>query len=193
MAHPFPPAPKAIRAVQPPDRAELLEIAAATGLFRPGEILDISAKLDTFLSSESPSDRWIIATDGDAVVGLAYCAPERMTSGTWNLYLLAIHPDYQGRGYGTRLVRYVETNLQNGGARLLLIETSGVPAFAGQRRFYANLGYHQEATIRAFYDAGDDKVVYRKALRAADSVPESGEIPVGADRPVGGSTSPEDG
>ena len=92
-----------------------------------------------------------------------------MTDGTWNLYLLAVHPDYQGRGRGSALVRQVEQDLRRVGARVLLIETSGVPGFAVQRAFYAGLGYHEEARIREFYAAGDDKIVYWKLLRPLPS------------------------
>lgn len=48
--------------------------------------------------------------------------------------------------------------------RLLLVETSALPAFEGTRAFYRRLGYEEEARIRGFYAAGEDKVVYRKAL-----------------------------
>lgn len=50
-----------------------------------------------------------------------------MTEGTWNLYLLAVHPDHQGRGRGSALVHHVEQDLRSAGTRVLLIETSGVP------------------------------------------------------------------
>ncbi len=48
--------------------------------------------------------------------------------------------------------------------RLLLVETSGVAGFAGQRRFYRKLGFRREARIRDYYQAGDDKVVFAKSL-----------------------------
>ncbi len=51
---------------------------------------------------------------------------------------------------------------------MLLIETSGVPDFAGQRAFYARLGYDEEARIREFYAPGDDKIVYWKLLQGAE-------------------------
>jgi hypothetical protein len=53
------------------------------------------------------------------------------------------------------------------GARLLIIETSGLASFERTRAFYRALGYDEEARIREFFKAGDDKVVFRKALAAA--------------------------
>jgi len=129
---------------------------------------EIQATLDSFLAGAAEGDCWLIDDAGRGAEGIAYYAPERMTNGTWNLYLLAVQPGRHRRGRGTALVCHVEQDLQSCGARVLLIETSGVPGFAGQRAFYTRLGYHQEARIRDFYDAGDDKIVYWKALAPAD-------------------------
>lgn len=97
-------------------------------------------------------------------MAVAYAAPERMTAGTWNLYLIAVHPWHQGRGRGTALLRHVERALAMRGTRVLLVETSGLPAFARTRAFYRTNGYVEEARIREFYAAGEDKVVFREAL-----------------------------
>jgi ribosomal protein S18 acetylase RimI-like enzyme len=50
------------------------------------------------------------------------------------------------------------------GARMLLVETSGLASFERQRTFYRKCGYNEEARIRDFYQAGEDKIVFRKAL-----------------------------
>lgn len=157
-----------IREARAEDRASIVGVAEASGLFSPGEMLEIQATLDSFLSGAAEGGRWLIDDAGRGAEGIAYYAPERMTSGTWNLYLLAVRPGRRGHGRGTALVRYVEQDLRTRGARVLLIETSGVPEFAGQRAFYTHLGYQQEARIRDFYDAGDDKIVYWKALAPDD-------------------------
>lgn len=44
--------------------------------------------------------------------------------------------------------------------------TSGLASFERTRAFYRKCGYDEEARIRDFYRAGDDKIVYRKALAA---------------------------
>jgi ribosomal protein S18 acetylase RimI-like enzyme len=125
----------------------------ATGLFPPDMLAGMA---EPGLSGKS-DDLWLVAGQ---VSGLAYVAPERMTEGTWNLLLLAVLPDAQRQGLGRALVGEVCARLRQGGARLLLVETSGLPEFAGPRRFYAALGFRREARIRDFYGQGEDKVIF---------------------------------
>jgi ribosomal protein S18 acetylase RimI-like enzyme len=118
------------------------------------------------LGGNSDTEHFWITDDDNGPVGVAYCEPERMTDRTWNLQLIAIHPDRQGEGRGAKLLRYVEQALMARGGRMLLVETSGLPDFKRIRAFYVKCGYGEEARIRDFYATGDDKVVFRKVLNA---------------------------
>lgn len=153
-----------IRPTIPDDKAALIALADATGLFQPNELEILDAMLTDYFSGNSDSDRFWITDDDNGPVGVAYYAPEPMTNGVWNLYLIAVRPDRQGQGRGTALLRYVEQMLTARGERLLLVETSGLPSFERTRAFYRKCGYDEEARIRDFYKAGDDKIVFRKAL-----------------------------
>lgn len=149
-----------IRPATSADVPALKALIDALGLF-PGEMLE-SMMADYFTNPQS-CDCWL--TDEDTgPVGVAYYAPERLTNGTWNLYLIAIQADQQGQGRGAALMRYVEADLQARSERLLLVETSGLPSYDYQRAFYRRCGYTEEARIRDFYQAGEDKVVFWKAL-----------------------------
>ena len=88
--------------------------------------------------------------DGIGAVAVAYTAPERKTAGTLNALLLAVHRDRHGQGIGAALMAHVEVLLATRGERT--------------RRFYGHIGYEREALIGEYYDAGDDKVVFGKAL-----------------------------
>ncbi|HEY9853997.1 MAG TPA: GNAT family N-acetyltransferase [Leptolyngbyaceae cyanobacterium] len=118
------------------------------------------------LEANSNTEAFWITDDDNGPVGVAYCEPERMTDRTWNLQLIAIHPDRQRQGRGTKLLRYVEQALRTRRGRVLLVETSGMPEFDRTRAFYRKCGFEEEARIRDFYAAGDDKVVFRKVLNA---------------------------
>lgn len=155
-----------IRPTTPDDTIALINLADATGLFPPSGLEVLRQMLADALGKTSDTDPFWITDDDNGPVGVAYCEPERMTDRTWNLQLIAIHPDRQGQGRGATLLRYVEQALTERGGRMLLVETSGVPEFDHVRTFYKKCGYEEEARIRDFYAAGDDKVVFRKVLSA---------------------------
>ena len=154
-----------IRPCVPTDLPALEAVIGAVGLFPP-EMLDdmVSFAPPPEAGDDEAGEFWLVHDDGDGADAVAYCAPERMTSGTWNALLLAVRPDRQGRGIGRALMARVEALLAARGERLLLVETSGTDEFAHARGFYARIGYEREARVREYYDAGDDKVVYRKKL-----------------------------
>jgi ribosomal protein S18 acetylase RimI-like enzyme len=150
----------AVRAFRATDLPALKAVIDANDLF-PSAMLD--DMIAPFLSGEAGEERWMTFDDGQPVA-LAYYVPERMTSGTFNLLLIAVHPDRHGQGVGARMMAEVEAELASRGGRVLLVETSGLDAFSRTRNFYRYIGYDEEARIRDFYDAGEDKVIYRKAL-----------------------------
>ena len=153
-----------IRPARPNDHKAVIAIAQAIGLFKPEELEQLGGMLTEYFDSNLEGDCfWSVYDDVDTV-GVAYYAPEQYADGTWNLYFIAVHPDYQGKGYGTQLLQYVEQALKARGERILLVETSGLPNFARTRAFYHKNGYDEEGRIREFYKAGDDKIIFRKAL-----------------------------
>lgn len=155
-----------IRPATPYDKKALMTIAEAIGLFSFQELEELGGMLAEYFDGNLDSDRYWIAYDDGEPVGVAYYAPEQYAYGTWNLYFIAVHPARQREGVGGKLLRYVEQTLAERGERLLLVETSGLPSFESTRVFYRKNGYEEEARIREFYKAGDDKIIFRKALTA---------------------------
>jgi ribosomal protein S18 acetylase RimI-like enzyme len=154
-----------IRLTTPDDTTGLITLAAASGLFDPNQTDDLAKMLDKHFSDrDETQDIWLTDYDNEPV-GIAYIAPERMTEGTWNLYLIAVHPDRQKQGRGKALLSHVEQMLIERGERILLVETAGTDDFEYVREFYRQNCYEEEARIREFYAAGIDKIVFRKALK----------------------------
>jgi ribosomal protein S18 acetylase RimI-like enzyme len=153
-----------IRPIVAADLPALKSVVDATGLF-PGELLD--GMLAGYLGANATGEMWLVDVGAEGPRGIAYCAPERMTEGTWNLYLIAVHPNAQRQGRGTGFVAEIERLLHARRARVLLVETSGLPEFEATRAFYAKCGFAPEARIRDFYRAGEDKIVFWKALLAS--------------------------
>ena len=154
-----------IRLTTSKDTTALIALATATGLFEPNQADELAQMLDRHFYFENDNQDLWFTDDDHGVVGVAYVAPERMTEGTWNLYLIAIHPDRQRQGRGVALLRHVEKVLTDRGERVLLVETSSLESFEYVRSFYRQSGYNEEARIREFYKAGDDKIIFRKALK----------------------------
>src|SRR4051794_10462026 len=90
------------------DTAAILALAVSSGLFPPGATDEVAAVLAGSLAGENGPDHVWLTDDDGGPIGVAYYAPERLTEGTWNLYMLAVDPDHQRQGRGAALVRHVE-------------------------------------------------------------------------------------
>lgn len=135
-------------------------ILRQTGLF-PAEMLANMAEAG--LSGAAPHI-WLTACGGKDILGFAYCEPERMTDGTYNLLAVAVEPSRQSAGIGQLIVAAVENAVRASGGRVLLVETSSLPDYERTREFYDQLGFTREAVIRHFYASGEDKIVFWKHL-----------------------------
>eukprot|EP00435_Cladocopium_sp_Y103_P076613 s1_g352.t1 len=152
-----------IRQTNTEDIPGLRDVLDATRLF-PSELLP--DMVQGFLSGDPSADIWLTCeADGEAI-GFCYAETEEMTDGTWNMLAIAVHPDKQGEGAGAALVQALEEDLRDQGQRILIVDTSGTAQFDRTRAFYRRQGYTQEARIRDFWAAGDDKVIFWKSLRA---------------------------
>lgn len=155
-----------IRPTQPEDIPALIDLTRATRMFKPLEIVTLAEVFDDYFSGTCGQGHhgrtlWRSAEP----VGFVYFAPAPMTDGTWYLYWIVVAAEEQGQGFGSMLLRRVETEVRQLGGRVLFIETSGLPHYEKTRQFYLRHGFEHEATLRDFYAAGDDMIVFRKALR----------------------------
>lgn len=140
----------------------MLQIIKDSNQFNDESLAYVESTLDAHLEENSGAI-WLTADD-DQPVGISYCNPEPVTLGTWNLLMLWTRKDRQGQGFGTALVAETERRLREKGARLLIVETSGLPDFEVARAFYAKCGFVHEATIKDFFAAGEDKLIYTKPI-----------------------------
>lgn len=150
-----------IRPSRSDDISALKAVLDETQLF-PSEMLP--DMMNGFLSDQASEDIWLTCEINNQVVGFCYAVPEALTEGTWNLLAIAIKPSEQREGIGSALVAELEKLLRQRGHRILIVDTSGMDEFANARRFYARNSFTEEARIRDFWAAGDDKIVFWKAL-----------------------------
>ena len=159
--------------LRPRDRARVAELLVSTAAFSRDEIdvalqlFDVTVRDDGATGADDahvPDYEFTGAFDGDRLVGYACAGPTPATEGTFDLYWLAVDPAVQGKGIGTTLVRAVERELRDRGARMLLVETSSRPDYSNTRAFYARCGYTEAARIRDFYAPADDRIMLTTRL-----------------------------
>jgi len=121
-----------------------------------------------YFNNPDSEDIWFVSIQEDEPIAFGYCAPEKLTEGTYNLYAIGIRADIQGQGIGKKMMSFIEQDLKEKGHRILIVETSGAEDFAPTRKFYENLDFIKEAVIRDFWEDGDDKVIYWKKLNTPD-------------------------
>jgi ribosomal protein S18 acetylase RimI-like enzyme len=157
-------------------RSRIREILDATSVFRDEEVAVALELFDeTFASgpARAPYDPGDGVADYEFVgsfsregqlIGYVCYGATPGTDRTYDLYWIAVHPEFQGGGGGSLLLEEVERRLRQREARLLVVETSSRNDYAPTRRFYESRGYSQSARLSDFYAPGDDRVVYTKRL-----------------------------
>jgi ribosomal protein S18 acetylase RimI-like enzyme len=176
-------------ALQRGHRNRLREILDATEVFRDEEVAVALELFDeTFASGPArapydPGDgvanyefvggfsRVNGGADGDQLVGYVCYGATPGTDRTYDLYWIAVHPDFQGSGGGTVLLEEVERRLRQREARLLVVETSSRDEYAPTRHFYESRGYEEAARLQDYYAPGDSRVVFVKRFLPPSSLP----------------------
>lgn len=150
-----------IRSTKHEDIPALQQVLDSTELF-PSEMLpDMVAG---FLSVDDGSEIWLTCEEAGQAIGFCYAVPEQLAQGAWNMIAIAVLQSEQGKGLGGYIVKHLEEMLRLREQRILIADTSGAEDFAPTRAFYRQNGYAEEARIRDFWAAGDDKIVFWKSL-----------------------------
>lgn len=156
-------------------RDRIIEILEATSSFREDEIAVALELFDEVFATKprAPYDAGdgvesyefigAFSREGELIGYVCYGATPG-TLGTYDLYWIAVHPDHQGEGGGSRLLDEVERRLNEREARLLVVETSSRTDYESTRRFYERRGYQEYARLADFYSFGDDRLIYAKRL-----------------------------
>jgi ribosomal protein S18 acetylase RimI-like enzyme len=153
-----------IRPMLEKDRATLLSMLIKTRAFTSAEI-DVAMELiDIVLKDRVQKDYQIgcMVNDQDLVVGYVCYGPTPMAQGTFDLYWIAVNPDYQERGAGSRLLSFLEEVVKARGGRMILADTSTVPHFEKTKKFYLKNGFQEVARVPDYYHPGNDRITFCK-------------------------------
>jgi ribosomal protein S18 acetylase RimI-like enzyme len=154
-----------LRELRSSDRPALAALLRATGAFTDAEVAVALELIDEGETAAADSYRFVVACDETGgVVGYACYGLAPMTDGVYDLYWIAVDPRVQRAGVGRALLGAVESRVRELGGRVVLIETAGKPEYAPTRAFYERAGWVEEARVRDYYRAGDDKIVYARRV-----------------------------
>jgi D-alanine-D-alanine ligase len=148
------------------DGAQIHGITANTTVFNQEEVKCVDELWEEYLAQgpESSGYYFLVEKEAERVLGYACYGPRSLTSGTYDLYWIAVDPTARRGGVGRGLLAASEQAVRRLGGRLLVLETSGLPAYESTRKFYLSTGYTLEATLKDFYSEGDDLVIFTKHL-----------------------------
>ncbi len=151
------------------DGKRILAITQATGVFSQMDVDCVQELWDAWQKQGEASGYVFLVyrSDGGEAAGYACFGPTPLTEGTFDLFWIAVDPQAQTHGVGRALLARVEQEVRARGGRLLLIETSGTPAYKAARRFYESCGYRYQAVVHDFYAPGDDLLIFSKHLMRA--------------------------
>ncbi len=156
-----------IRTYQANDRQAIEELVSATGNFNAGEI-DIALELiDICIEKPEQRDYHSFVFEDEKtkrVAGFLIVGPTPATTGTYDMYWIASHPDFYGKGIAQQLDRFAEDFVRERNGYLLIAETSSQSSYDRTRAFYAKQGYLVLSQITDYYKPGDDLIVFGKRV-----------------------------
>jgi D-alanine-D-alanine ligase len=148
------------------DGAQIHAITANNTVFNQEEVECVDELWEEYQThgSEQSGYYFLVEKEDERVLGYACYGPRSLTSGTFDLYWIAVDPTIHRGGLGRKLLSASEDAIRKLGGRLIVLETSGLPAYEPTRKFYLATGYTREATLKDFYSPGDDLVIFTKHL-----------------------------
>ena len=156
-----------IRRIEERDRDAIRSLIAGTGAFKEFEV-DVAMELVYIALTRPDQDDYhpyVLEEDDRTIAAYACFGKNAMTKATFDLYWIATRADRMGKGYGRKMVVFVEEDVRRRGGKLLVIETSSKESYGTTREFYRKIGCTLAAQLPDYYDEGDDKLIYLKRIR----------------------------
>jgi ribosomal protein S18 acetylase RimI-like enzyme len=143
------------------DIENIREIIVSTGFFYDHEVPVAVSLAEERLQHGLESGYYFVFVEIDNKTVAYSCYGEiACTIGSYDLYWIATHNDYRGKGIGKQLLEKTHQLIKHVGGRLIIAETSSTEKYLPTRTFYESNKYIQEAQIKDFYQSGDDKCMY---------------------------------
>jgi GNAT superfamily N-acetyltransferase len=147
------------------DIKRVREIIESTKFFYDHEV-EIAVELveERLNLGESTGYYFVFAELDGVTVAYSCYGPITMSKTSFDLYWIATHNDYRGKGIGRQLLEETFRHARDLGCKIIIAETSGLEHYLPTRAFYTGNKFDLEARLSDFYDEGDDKLFYTKRI-----------------------------
>jgi ribosomal protein S18 acetylase RimI-like enzyme len=147
------------------DIQRVMEIVDSTKFFYDHEVEVAVELVAERLSHGESTGYFFVFAEVDGVTAAYSCfGPITMSKTCFDLYWIATHNDFRGKGIGRQLLDETYKHARNMGCKIIIAETSGLEHYAPTRAFYISNNFELEARLKNFYDEGDDKLFYTKRI-----------------------------
>ena len=143
------------------DVGKITDLVQECGNFREDEI-EIATELvqEHLNQGVSSGYEFLLLEKADILGAFACWGPIPGSVGSYDLYWLAVAPDFQGAGLGTLLFKESIQQIFSQGGRQIFIETSSRDNYLSAQRFYQRQGAELMARLPDFYQIDDDKLIF---------------------------------
>lgn len=146
-------------------KKEIIELFKKTNVFEPFEIEWLKEMLadDDNYSTFTDDYQWCIYYDSSKILGASCFGPiMKERPGRYDLYWIAVDPDYQGKGIGKKLLTKTEEKAKNQGASHMYIETGSWNKSGNA--LYKACGYKLMGILEEYYNETNHKHIWGKKL-----------------------------
>jgi GNAT superfamily N-acetyltransferase len=147
------------------DIERVREIVESTKFFYDHEVV-IAAELvaERIELGEDTGYNFVFGELDGITVSYTCYGPITMSQTSFDLYWIATHIDFRGKGIGKLVLEETCRHAKEMGCSIIIAETSGLPHYAPTRAFYLNNRFELEAGLKDFYAMGDDKLFFTRRL-----------------------------
>lgn len=152
--------------VKTSDTEAVADILRSSGFFYDFEI-DVAKELvEDRLEKGDKSEYYFLFGELDGRLAAYTCfGPIACTVGSFDLYWIAAHEDFRGKGIGKEILLRTEKTIKEMNGRNIYIETSSRDLYKPTQGFYKSCGYIMEAVLENFYSVGDSKIVFSRNIQ----------------------------
>jgi ribosomal protein S18 acetylase RimI-like enzyme len=151
--------------VRPADVDGIRSIIEASTKLSPEEIVATVAQVSEWVKAGSARGYYFLCAEREkSIVGFACFGPVQNTRGSFEIHVIGVATEFQGRGIGKKMLRELEERAEELGAQRIYIQLTSRASFEPAREFYRTGGFQEEAILTDYYSPGDGKIIYAKHL-----------------------------